>query len=41
VRGAAAGSADAVADACIAASRRHVAARFNDDVTLVVLGRAR
>jgi len=41
VRGAAAGSADAVADACMAASRRHVAARFNDDVTLVVLGRAR
>ncbi len=41
VKGATAGSADVVADACIAASRRHAASRFNDDVTLVVLGRSR
>ena len=41
VRAAASGTADAVADACIAAARRHAAAGFIDDVTLVVLGRSR
>lgn len=41
VRGAASGGADAVADACIAAARRHAAGGFIDDVTLVVLGRSR
>jgi len=43
VRAAAAadGTADAVADACIAAARRHAAGGFIDDVTLVVLGRTR
>jgi len=41
VKGASTGSADVLADACIAASRRHAASRFNDDVTLVVLGRTR
>lgn len=42
VRGAATGgTADAVADACIAAARRHAAGGFTDDVTLVVLGRTR
>ena len=35
------GTADAVADACVAAARRHAAGRFTDDVTLVVLGRSR
>jgi len=40
VRDAAQGSADAVADACIAAARRHAAGGFIDDVTLVVLGRS-
>jgi len=34
------GGADAVADACVAAARRHAAGRFIDDVTLVVLGRS-
>ena len=33
-------TADAVADACVAAARRHAAGRFIDDVTLVVLGRS-
>ena len=41
VRAAASGTADAVADACIAAARRHAAGGFTDDVTLVVLGRSR
>jgi len=40
VRHASAGTADAVADACVAAARRHAAGRFIDDVTLVVLGRS-
>ena len=34
------GTADTLADACIAAARRHAAGRFIDDVTLVVLGRS-
>ena len=34
------GTADALADACVAAARRHAAGRFIDDVTLVVLGRS-
>jgi CHASE3 domain sensor protein len=33
-------TADAVADACVAAARRHASGRFIDDVTLVVLGRS-
>ncbi len=33
-------TADALADACVAAARRHAAGRFIDDVTLVVLGRS-
>jgi len=33
------GTADTLADACVAAARRHAAGRFVDDVTLVVLGR--
>jgi len=41
VHSAAAGTADAVADACIAAARAHAAGGFIDDVTLVVLGRRR
>ena len=41
VKAAASGTADAVADACIAAARRHAAGGFTDDVTLVVLGRSR
>ena len=41
VKAAHTGTADAVADACIAAARRHAAGRFIDDVTLVVLGRSR
>lgn len=40
VRGASDATADAVADACVAAARRHAAGRFIDDVTLVVLGRS-
>jgi sigma-B regulation protein RsbU (phosphoserine phosphatase) len=33
-------TADGLADACVAAARRHAAGRFTDDVTLVVLGRS-
>jgi len=40
VRRASNGTADALADACVAAARRHAAGRFSDDVTLVVLGRS-
>jgi len=40
VRGASAGTADTLADACVAAARRHSSGRFIDDVTLVVLGRS-
>ena len=40
VRNASDATADALADACVAAARRHAAGRFIDDVTLVVLGRS-
>lgn len=40
VRRASDSTADVVADACVAAARRHSAGRFIDDVTLVVLGRS-
>lgn len=40
VRGASHSTAEVLADACVAAARRHAAARFVDDVTLVVLARS-